>query len=239
MTFSTEVQDVVKRFVGMGTMFTSVDVANEVKRSGTWRRNSDVAAEVRRIFRAQECGFGVYESSSIDVLGGSKNAMLYHMSGTDPDDYQDRDQQALRPSDVPQAMKKSTKKAAKKAATAAPAIQKTTVLNRSKRTMTTMASNPTDISSVLDTNIIMSKVVRSKERIKIAAPMIRQLGWVPGQQADLSRIKTHKALKVGVIVSKECRVSIPRKAVKWGSLPVKVMLTDANEIIFARAKKGD
>jgi len=235
MTFPSEIQDVVKRFVGMGTMFTSVDVANEVKRSGTWRRNSEVAIEVRRMFRDEECGLESYENDTINVLGGSKRAVLYHLSGTDPDDYQDRDQHALTPSDVPQAVKAPAKKVQK--ATPAPAPQKAVVLKRAKRTMTTQVADASDIGSVIDTNIIMSSIVRSKERIKIAAPMIRKLGWLPGQQADLSRIKTHRALKVGVIVSKEGRVSIPRKAVKWGSQPVKVMLTDANEVIFSRATK--
>lgn len=235
MTFSTEVQDVVKRFVGMGAKFTSVDVANEVKRSGVWRRNSDVASELRRIFRAGDCGLSAYEASVIDVLNGSRRATLYHLSGSDPDDYQDRDQRALRPSDVK--VKGVGKSAAPvKSAAAARAVQKPVVFKRVKRDMTTQVSDATDIAVALDANIVMSKVVRSKERIKIAAPMIRKLGWQPGQQADMSRIKTHRAVKCGVIVTKEQRVSIPRKAVKWGESPVRVMLTDHNEIVFAKAK---
>jgi len=233
MTFSTEVQDVVKRFVGMGAKFTSVDVANEVKRSGVWRRNSDVAAELRRMFKAGECGLSSYEMSAINVLSGSKRAILYHLSGSDPDDYQDRDQRALKPSDVNAAPKAAT---APKARPTAKAASKPVILKRVKRDMTTQASDATDIAAALDANIVMSRVVRSKERIKIAAPMVRRLGWQPGQQADMSRIKTHKAVKCGVIVSRECRVSIPRKAVKWGDKPVKVMLTDTNEIVFAKAR---
>lgn len=239
MTFSTEVHDVVKRFVGMGAKFTSVDVANEIKRSGVWRRNSDVAAELRRLFKAGECGLGAYETSMISVSGSSKTATLYHLSGSDPDDYQDRDQRALGPSDVKLKVPAPSKFSMSGSLTNRPgaiaSAHKKMVVKRIKRNMTTQETDATDISSALDSSVVMSKVVRSKERIKIAAPMVRKLGWKPGQQADLSRIRTHKAVKVGVVVTKEGRVSIPRKAVKWGENPVKVMLTDRNEIVFAKA----
>ena len=51
----------------------------------------------------------------------------------------------------------------------------------------------------------------------------------------MKHIKTHNSLPLGVIVSKDYRVSIPRGAVAWGTNPVKVMLTSKNDIIFDKA----
>jgi hypothetical protein len=240
MSFTVEVKDAVKEFVSGKKLFTSVDVANEIKKAGVWRRNREVAHELRDLFSNGDDAFDGYDRCNIAVDAGSKTATLYLPCGADPEDYKDRDQKAIGPKTV------TVPQSTRPAGTAPTAPQATSpkvsakvfqpmILKRARRDKKTIHTDSTDIADVLDTDIVMSKVIKTKERIKIPAPMIRKLGWTPGQAADLSRIKTHNEVRVGVIVSKDYRVSIPRNAVKWGANPVKVMLTDDNNIIFDKA----
>ncbi len=242
---TTEVKDAVREFVQGRKLFTSVDVANEIKKAGIWKRNRDVARELRDLFSSGDEVFDGYDRCNISVDSDSKTAALYLPCGADPEDYTERNQSALGPVAAKQGGGYAPTAATSTAAAQAPSFPSAakpvslpgavTALKRVPRTMTTLQAAQNDISDLLDTDIVMSKVIRTKERIKIPAGMIRKIGWKPGQVADMSVIKTHHAVKVGVIVAKDYRVSIPRSSVNWGDKPVKVMLTSNNEIIFDKA----
>lgn len=241
MSTTIEVKEAVREFVAGNKLFTSVDVANEIKKAGVWKRNRDVAAELRNLFASGDSAFDGYDRCNISVESGSKTATLYLPCGATPDDYTQRDQKALGPAVAKAGAGVAPTGAKVLFTTQAPSsgISKSSatkvVFKRVKRAQTTQTTSVSDIADVLDTNIVMSKVIRTKERIKIPGGMVRKLGWKPGQVADLSRIKTHNAVRVGVIVAADYRVSIPRSAVNWGSKPVKVMLTSDREIIFDKA----
>jgi len=239
MPASNEVKVVVEEFSRGQKQFTSIDVANQVKRSGKWRRNRDVASELRDMYATDDAALAGYSRCSIAVKGGSKTATLYFPSGTDPEDYKDRDQRADSP--TPPASRGASTQAFQTAqrTVAAPAARSRSaasgILKRAPRNMVTQQTDVADIGDVLDTDIVMTKVIKTKERIKIPGPMIRKLGWAPGQPVDLSKIKTHNAVPVGIIVAKDYRVSLPRNALNWGTQPVKVILTSKNDIIFDQA----
>jgi hypothetical protein len=239
MSFSSEVRAAVLEFAAAKKQFTSVDIANEVKKTGKWIRNREVAAELRNLFTTGDTAFDGYDSGRIPVDSGSKTATLYLPCGSDPQDYKDRDQKALGPTARPnfphlQQGHTAPSAPAPQATRATPAksVGKGIIKRVPRKSMKTQAAGKVDVADVLSTDIIMSKVITTKERIKIPGPMIRKLGWVPGQPVDLSRIKTHNELPVGVVVAKDYRVSIPRAAVNWGHGPVKVILTSKNDIIF-------
>ena len=235
-----DVKEAVREFVTGGKMFTSVDVGNEVKKAGTWIRNRDVASELRHLFRSGDSVFDGYDMARIAVDGGASTATLYLPCGSDPEDYKERNQKALGPVAAKPGVGAAPTAATRVTPAQAPSItrmppQKAVVLKRAPRTMVTQKVSAADITDVLTMNIVMSKVIRTTERIKIPSGMIRKLGWKPGQLADLSRIMTHNEVKVGVIVASDYRVSIPRSAVGWDTKPVKVMLTSDDTIIFDKA----
>jgi hypothetical protein len=235
MSVSNEVRCVIGRFTDSKKLFTSVDVANDIKKSGIWKRNRVVAAEIREMFSSGDGVFDGYDRAYINVDGDSKSAALYLPCGVNPDDYVERNQKAEVPvsKKVPGVV--APVQAVQTLAKAAFHSSYGPAIKRVPRSMVTQQVDKSDIADVLDTDIIMSKVIKTRERIKIPGPMIRKLGWKPGQPADLSHIKTHNAVTVGVVVSKDYRVSIPRKSVNWGDKPVKVMLTSDNDIIFDKA----
>lgn len=78
------IKDVVDKFVAGEALFTSVDIANEVKKSGTWLSNSDVAFWLRNEFSAITLG---YTNTIIQVLNGTVTARLYHPINGDISDY--------------------------------------------------------------------------------------------------------------------------------------------------------
>lgn len=80
-------------FVAKNAMFTSIDIANSIKKDCTWIRNSEVAKWLRD--NALNIATS-YNSVKIPVKNG-RNASLYYPSNTNPDDYKDRDQDALPP----------------------------------------------------------------------------------------------------------------------------------------------
>lgn len=89
------VEQKVKDMVNKQELFTSVDVANAVKKDGVWVRNKNVA----KLLRNFDFDSVSYEKSVIDVDGGRK-ATVYYPSFSDPDHYTDRSQKALTPDDV-------------------------------------------------------------------------------------------------------------------------------------------
>jgi hypothetical protein len=206
VTIKTKVQE----FISQEKMFTSVDIANAVKRDGIWIKNR----EVRDWLRANSSDsslFGDYATTQIQVCGGTATATLYYPMFKDPDEYAERDQVALTPDEVK-------------------AIQK-------QRVGQPVPNVTPDINQVLcstDDDVQASTVIKTTERIKIPGYMVKKLGWAPGDRIDPAVIKTHRALPSDLYVNADYRVSIPRSVVDWGNDPVKVILKE-NEIVFDKA----
>lgn len=89
-------EEVLDGFLTDGRMFTSVEIANEVKRLGVWVRNSEVATYLRS---ASPFGIPAYNSTTINVEvdGGIRIAICYHLVFDDPMDYMPRDLKAITP----------------------------------------------------------------------------------------------------------------------------------------------
>ena len=101
------IMDEAEIWIEQGLMFTSVDIANSLKKRGTWIKNRDVASCLRKnvIALSEESRFATaYTMSVIDVTlpnGSNTKATLYHMATDDPADYKKTDQKALSPNDAP------------------------------------------------------------------------------------------------------------------------------------------
>ena len=89
------------KFLRGRKMFTSVDIANDVKLEGTWIRNHVVAGYLRQnvLSIASELML-MYNQTLISVTlanGDTTDTYLYHPVGTNSSDYTDRNQRALDP----------------------------------------------------------------------------------------------------------------------------------------------
>lgn len=149
--------------------------------------------------------FADYSTTPTSVRNGSKVATQYHPTWADPDEYKETDQIPMTPDDVKSIRKSNIK------------------------------SVPDIVDMLNPTNVVMSKVIKSKERIKIPGAMIRELGYGPGDKVPPDVIKSTKKVPDRLTVNSDCRFSIPRSYVRWGTSPVKVLLTDKNSIVFEKA----
>lgn len=84
ITEETAIQKVLDDLTSRNEVFTSVHVANEVKKAGTWIRNRDVASYIRMYFPYQYGG--EYDSTIGVEIGNGIRATVYHPIGTDPVD---------------------------------------------------------------------------------------------------------------------------------------------------------
>jgi len=206
MNHESLIRKQVEQFIHDEKMFTSVDIANAIKTEGEWVRNIEVTSWLRENFHKEDI-FLDYRTEPIDVCGGSRSATLYLPEWADETDYNNRDQEALTPAQVNAIKEKKTR-----------------------------SSTTPDIVDMLDgAQTIMSKVIKSKERIKIPGAMIRKLGYTPGDKVAPDVVKTHNGIPGNLIVNKDYRFSIPRSAVNWGKKPIKVNLTKDKKITFERA----
>jgi hypothetical protein len=94
----------VEEFLQQGKMFTSVDIANEIKLSGTWIRNRDVAGYLRgNAMSLARMLMIVYRQTMIPVTlddGTTTETYLYYPMGMDANDYTNTNQRALGPIDA-------------------------------------------------------------------------------------------------------------------------------------------
>jgi len=196
----------VENFVKNEKMFTSVDIANAIKGDGDWVRNIEVASWLRENFHKEDM-FLEYKTTPITVCSGSRSATLYIPEWEDSDKYANRDQNPLTPKDVESIKKKKVSK----------------------------QSAPDIVDLLNKPQALMSKVIKSKERIKIPGEMIRKMGYTPGDKVPPDVVKAHNNIPGRLIVNKDYRFSIPRSSVNWGTAPVKVILTKDNKITFEKA----
>lgn len=89
-----QIESIVLEFIAKDAMFTSVDIGNTIKERIGWIKNREVAQWLRANTLTLAPN---YTMTLIDVNGGNVQAYLYHTHGSDPDDYQNRNQQALPP----------------------------------------------------------------------------------------------------------------------------------------------
>ena len=209
MALDVTIKTKVQEYIAKGEMFTSVDIANAVKKDGIWVRNRDVRNWLHANSSDQVL-FGDYGQSIINVCNGSAQATLYHPVFKDASEYTALDQVSLTPDEVKDIQKKVTG--------------------------TTNVKATPDITAVFNNTSTpdLSIVIKSKERIKIPGEITRKLGLKPGQRVDPALIKTHTVITKDLYVNSDYRISIPRSSVNWAPSPVKVMLKDG-EVLFDKA----
>lgn len=98
---SVEVEKVVKEFVGDNKLFTSVDVANQVKSDGKWISNKAVSQELNYIFNSDE--YPDYKITSIQVERAEDQvkvtALLYLPSSSLESEYTNIKAKPITPKD--------------------------------------------------------------------------------------------------------------------------------------------
>lgn len=93
-----EINTVMREFMDRDALFTSVDIANEVKRRGTWVRNRDVAAYLRSHVLRVVGGDYIQTLIEVKLANGTEvPAYVYHPEGTNALEYRDIAQSAMTP----------------------------------------------------------------------------------------------------------------------------------------------
>jgi DNA-binding CsgD family transcriptional regulator len=96
------IENVVSEFIQKGQLFTSIDIANEVKTRGEWIRNTEVAGFLRKnvisLARQQNLDYEMVQVS-VSTSTGSAQANVYFMSGDDPHSYTNTTQTAMTPAE--------------------------------------------------------------------------------------------------------------------------------------------
>jgi len=218
MQYHATVLEKVTQAIKEDRMFTSVDIANEVKSEGLWVRNREVRDWLLENFTDKDL-FGNYTISQIYVCNGSSVASLYHPALSDPNDYLERNQKPLTPDEV------------KTIALAKVGTVKDSMAPDLNKILPDTFDDDDDDQGVI---VDMTITIRSKDRIKIPGAMIRALGWIPGQIVDPALILTTNTISGNLKVNDDYRVSIPRSAVPWGTDPVNVILK-TGKIHFEKA----
>lgn len=94
----------LKEWFAQGKMFTSVDIANAIKKEGNFIRNRNVASYLRDYCLTIATAEGYnYTYTPIDVTlqdGSVSIAFLYHPYWADTGEYTDTNQKAYSPQDV-------------------------------------------------------------------------------------------------------------------------------------------
>jgi hypothetical protein len=215
----TLIQETVQKFINDEEMFTSVDIANAIKKEGIWVRNTEVRDWLRNNYDFDDL-FENYESDRIPVCNGTRYATVYLPAYRNADEYEPTNQKALTPSEVEKIRRD-------KEGSSDDSDDQTPAKANSKY-------KDMDVADLLD-DTELERVIYSHERIKIPGVMIRKMGYKPGDSVDASVIKTHSPIPKRLKVNKDYRLSIPRDCVKWGVSPVKVKLKENKEIVFEKA----
>lgn len=98
-------RSVVQSFCINGRMFTSVEVANHLKRLGVWVRNKHVGEYLRENVHSISFEYGInYAKTNINVDGSGVNdgsnyivCICHHPIKLDPGKYRSRDLKAITP----------------------------------------------------------------------------------------------------------------------------------------------
>lgn len=94
------VRNLIKEKVKKKEMFTSLDVANEIKNSGVWISNKEVSIQLKELFASN---YTRYTTSVIKVTrtedSQEVDATLYHNKNSDINDYSNKNGKAISPND--------------------------------------------------------------------------------------------------------------------------------------------
>lgn len=186
------IQTKVDEYLTQSEVFTSVDIANAIKKDGTWIRNREVARWLRENFSEHDLfAANNYEKDMIDV-GGGYQAFLYFPDYFDPNNYNGQNQKAMNPDDFQ-------------------------ALHPSASTVAVTGNVPVDDDSdeEQDFNEDSRTVAVSKGRIWVPTSIISQLGMdTPGE--DVDNVKLGLSGDPKLIIHDDGRVSISSKDVNSG-----------------------
>lgn len=228
MTEHEIIKNKVKEFITNQKMFTSVNLTNAIKKDGIWINNSGVAEWLRNNFEEvnEELGDS-YHSSLILVMNDSRKANLYYPFFADPNNFNDRNTDALTPDEFQalhgysftDAKAKPQSKAAGN--TVAPAVASVTNVN--------LASVPQTSKTVAPINFPARTITeKSKDRIRIPGAFIKALGLNPGDNVAASQKIKIPNLSKNIKVQSDYRVSILRSSLSLGKGPVRMFIKDGS-----------
>ena len=93
-----EIDTVLREFTGRKALFTSIDIANEVKRRGTWVPNRDVALYMRQHELLAPGGDYLMTLTTVSLRDGRPvEAYVYHPVGSPVTAYGEILQSAMSP----------------------------------------------------------------------------------------------------------------------------------------------
>jgi len=93
------IKSVLQEQMDSETMFTSLNISNEVKDSGFICRHREVAQAVRELYRIGWFASRDY-TRTLEQMDNGNVAFVYHHISADSEDYNDRDLQPLPPKSV-------------------------------------------------------------------------------------------------------------------------------------------
>jgi len=245
------IKEEVEKFVKAEKLFTSVDIGNAIKIKilSMEIRNREVRDWLRANLGTDPI-LTDYVMESIDINSGVGVATLYRPHWKDASEYINRDQKALTPADID--VLKDNVKPVTTIYGPSPVIAAMQNIAASSTAVNAPAPAPVaptgrkdnshiDINDVFNSDTVVGvkvQIVRKNKyvrRIQIPGDITRALGWKPGQNVDLDKIKIHTGtLSPKLKVWPDGRCSIPRKVVGYGKDPVMVILKD-NAVYFEKA----
>lgn len=96
-----EIENIINYFVKNKISFTSVDVSNEYKKNGIWKKNSEISKILKKDF---DLISNNYQISEIEVKRAEDNktvnAILYHHQSIDPKDYDNLEGKPMKPEEL-------------------------------------------------------------------------------------------------------------------------------------------
>lgn len=247
MCDSQAIRDMVNVFVAQSKPFTSVDIANEIKRKTLSMsvRNRDVAAWLR-INAASDSSMQDYDRVQISVNNGQQTATLYFPHWSDPEDYVSRDQKALGPDDIDD-LKRQAKAVSPQVAQTTPVEEDDDDDEEDPQTASSddrYEDSKIDIVDVFDdgsqynpdgTGVKIKRKLSSVERLWIPTDIAKAANMLPGDTVDIQRVMIHSGtLNPNLKVHHDGRFAIPRRCVGYNTDPIKVFLKD-NKIYFEKA----
>lgn len=211
----------VESFINDQKMFTSINIANAIKKDGIWIRNTVVAEWLRDNFQEVNEDLGDnYIVNLIFVKNNTLKANLYFPFFSDPDNFNDRDADALTPDDFFKLHNYHYNDA------------KASPVNKQINPPVTSVTSVTPVTQptapVAPVNLKVRTITeKANDRLKIPAAFIKALGLKPGDNVAASDKVKIPDLPSGIIVQKDFRVSIPRKLLSLGKGPVRICIKDS------------
>jgi hypothetical protein len=157
------VREAVQSLTKNRKQFTSVDVANDIKKKGIWLSNRHVAQAIRNLFELKDIVFDGYSQWAIDVASNTKTATLYGPTGSDPNNYTNVDLVALTPAETDRykAGVSGTQPSSGSQVPSHTGSSQTTVqgpyIKRPPRNMTTVEDNHSDIGDLLGMQLCIGR----------------------------------------------------------------------------------